>query len=470
MRDKLHPFKSLPFLICLGLLLLNDFYLKEIFHNGLTGKLSDCCGLFIFPIFWSAIFPKRKKEVYVLTAILFVLWKSPFSQAFIDFFSLYVFSITRVIDISDLWALLVLPLAFKADSWNQYREKLNVHPYIIGLISFLSFCATSRPIKIQQFENPQFILLKPMWLEFEASGWNEFETFDLDSLQVIEVKQIVLRKWPVLEDEFQKVLVLKDLDLLLLEQAIHTEEINLQGPEKVLDSLTFSGETQVILNKEKYRDILNFRGTRLEGDFTRETHDAKPIIKGYYKDGIEDSTWVYFNEKSEVIQEKNFMKGELTEIITYENSQELSVQNFSTREQKVQSKYFHLAIWSLLAIGIIVYLVKSHKNTSDEEYKLSHIKKIGYSLGLSILVVALDVLYIDLMANHYGEMGLDRLFSWISVFILSLPAFLVVFYVIKPKKVIDMLAYVLLFSLAAIWMHDLGYLNALLADMKLLNP
>ena len=38
------------FLIGLSLLLTNDFVLKEQFHNGFTGKLSDFAGLFVFSI------------------------------------------------------------------------------------------------------------------------------------------------------------------------------------------------------------------------------------------------------------------------------------------------------------------------------------------------------------------------------------------------------------------------------------
>jgi len=42
---------SSGFLAGLSVLLVNDFVLKQIFHNWLTGKLSDLAGLFIFPMF-----------------------------------------------------------------------------------------------------------------------------------------------------------------------------------------------------------------------------------------------------------------------------------------------------------------------------------------------------------------------------------------------------------------------------------
>lgn len=46
-----HP---LP-LLAVGLLALNDHYLKLKFANEITGKLSDFCGLFFFPLFLCAI-------------------------------------------------------------------------------------------------------------------------------------------------------------------------------------------------------------------------------------------------------------------------------------------------------------------------------------------------------------------------------------------------------------------------------
>lgn len=57
----LHPL----FLVCLALLLCNDFWLKEEFSNVITGKLSDFTGLFIFPFFWSAFFPKYTRGIHI---------------------------------------------------------------------------------------------------------------------------------------------------------------------------------------------------------------------------------------------------------------------------------------------------------------------------------------------------------------------------------------------------------------------
>lgn len=106
----LHPF----FLLCLFLLLLNDFYLKPVFSNGLTGKLSDFAGLIVFPVFIAALFPASKKWVALVTGILFLVWKTPLVSPAIDWLNGFLpFAIHRVIDYSDYWALLILPVAHR---------------------------------------------------------------------------------------------------------------------------------------------------------------------------------------------------------------------------------------------------------------------------------------------------------------------------------------------------------------------
>ena len=73
-----------PALGALALLLLNDFVLKPAFHNALTGKLSDFAGLFLFAVFWIAVFPRHRGLVVLATAAGFVFWKSPAAQPLID--------------------------------------------------------------------------------------------------------------------------------------------------------------------------------------------------------------------------------------------------------------------------------------------------------------------------------------------------------------------------------------------------
>ena len=135
------------FLISVGLLLVNDFYLKYQFHNYLTGKLSDFVGLFAFPYFVSLLFKSKVKTIYILTGILFIFWKSSSSQFAIDFLNNIGIGIKRVVDYSDLIALLILPLSYRYRVKNTRGiKKINFLPkgFIIGICSF-AFIATTLP-------------------------------------------------------------------------------------------------------------------------------------------------------------------------------------------------------------------------------------------------------------------------------------------------------------------------------------
>lgn len=138
-------FKKL-FLLALFVLLLNDFFLKYYFHNYITGKLSDFAGLFIFPYFISSFSGKRIKEIYILTGVLFVFWKSEFSQPIITFFNNYNFGVNRIVDYSDLVSLIVLPFSYTYRLTKSYNLKKDFNPivrYVIICISCFSFIATS---------------------------------------------------------------------------------------------------------------------------------------------------------------------------------------------------------------------------------------------------------------------------------------------------------------------------------------
>lgn len=144
MNNNYKIFTTSWFIFGLSLLLLNDFVFKEIFGNGLTGKLSDFAGLLIFPLFWTAFFPRRKKTIFLLTALLFILWKSSWSQPFINGWnSLGLFSISRVIDYTDLYALAILPLAYHLESVKLQLTTIQSKPIIPILIAAFAFGATS---------------------------------------------------------------------------------------------------------------------------------------------------------------------------------------------------------------------------------------------------------------------------------------------------------------------------------------
>lgn len=193
MKDKLKSIINPLFLVSLAILLLNDFYLKSEYHNWITGKLSDFCGLFVFASFWEALFPNRKKLVYVSTALLFVFWKSPFSQSFINFFSENLYPIYRVIDATDLIALLVLPIAFYANQSYSFKPKPTLNPVPLAILSIFAFCATSMPSPTQTFEQPQYLLFKSGSIDFDnIQSFDEFEVYKPDSFLIVEIRSVRL--------------------------------------------------------------------------------------------------------------------------------------------------------------------------------------------------------------------------------------------------------------------------------------
>ncbi|WP_194778631.1 hypothetical protein [Pararhodonellum marinum] len=141
----LHP----VFIICLLILISNDFYLKANFGNGLTGKLSDFAGLIVFSIFIAFLVPITKKWISLVTGILFIIWKTPFVTPFIEIFNkTFPFQIQRVVDYSDFWALLCLPIAHillnKNNDINFNSSKiLHLGKIAISSVSFFAICATS---------------------------------------------------------------------------------------------------------------------------------------------------------------------------------------------------------------------------------------------------------------------------------------------------------------------------------------
>lgn len=101
------------FLTGLIVLALNDHFLKEVYGNWLTGKLSDFAGVLILPLFLAYVFNTRSRVVIVATVLFFAYWKSPFSQGLIDGINATgLIYYGRVVDYSDLLAFVVLPLSW----------------------------------------------------------------------------------------------------------------------------------------------------------------------------------------------------------------------------------------------------------------------------------------------------------------------------------------------------------------------
>lgn len=151
------------FIVCLLTLLLNDFYLKQTFANVLTGKLSDFAGLIVFPIFIAFVIPTSKKWISIVTGILFIIWKTPLVSPIIETLNqTFPFKIQRIIDYTDYWALLVLPIAHiitNQDTKLSFNSNKLLQFGKIGIasVSFFAICATSIPPAVEMPKGTVYI-------------------------------------------------------------------------------------------------------------------------------------------------------------------------------------------------------------------------------------------------------------------------------------------------------------------------
>ena len=143
----LHPL----FLLCLALLLCNDFWMKEQFSNVITGKLSDFTGLFIFPFFWSAFLPKYTRGIHITTVLIFMWFKSSLSTPVLSWLNGVGLSIGRVVDYTDYVALVSVLLSYYVfNNITIHRSYRGVKAGVIYL-SIFSFMATSQIPKVSTF-------------------------------------------------------------------------------------------------------------------------------------------------------------------------------------------------------------------------------------------------------------------------------------------------------------------------------
>lgn len=142
----LHP----VFIACLFVLLANDFYWKQEYHNWLTGKLSDFAGVIVLPVFCFVLLPRLSKTFVLLAcAIFFIWWKSPFSQPVIGILNELHCPVRRSVDYSDCLAVLVLPFVLRLEPMNFRLSRAFVFclQWTLGTIAFFGLCATTMPYR-----------------------------------------------------------------------------------------------------------------------------------------------------------------------------------------------------------------------------------------------------------------------------------------------------------------------------------
>jgi uncharacterized integral membrane protein len=345
------------FILSLTLLLLNDFYLKQAFHNEITGKLSDFCGLYVFVVFWSSILPKHKKTIFWVTGLLFVLWKSPGSQLIIDFFSINLFTINRVVDITDLSALLVLPLAYNS---TLLKLNLSFKSSLIAVVSLFAFAATSRYIT-QTFENPQYILLKQNNLKFSEN----YKVCNVGENCLIRVDQVELDNFPVMEDDFQRTLVQRELPRRVIYEAYMFASADSVTLEAIIDSLIIPGKFKLNFSDSSFIDSISFVNSIMDGKYLRKSKSGKVLIRGQYKSGLEDSVWTYYNEETSENEIVYYHLGEKLKKELVKGDKVVNTENILTRERYITRKYFEICILLVLIIGVLIFIKSQEIKDSD---------------------------------------------------------------------------------------------------------
>jgi hypothetical protein len=144
--DRLEALASPAFIAALALLVINDFALKPLFHNALTGKLSDFAGLFALTLFVATLWPQHRRLTASAIAVSFTFWKTSYADALIEVLNaMSPFAFGRTIDLTDLVALPMIPLAIWAaprlTPWPLPRA-LRIG---LAVLAPLAFTATSQP-------------------------------------------------------------------------------------------------------------------------------------------------------------------------------------------------------------------------------------------------------------------------------------------------------------------------------------
>jgi len=105
--------------------------------------------MIIFPLFLAYIFPKLRIFSILVSFVLFIFWKSPFSEGFIDFYNqISPIALARVVDYTDFIAFVFLIIPFlliKYDALLQPLKIRKISPALILVPSVFVMMATSPP-------------------------------------------------------------------------------------------------------------------------------------------------------------------------------------------------------------------------------------------------------------------------------------------------------------------------------------
>ena len=125
-------YNSWPLYLSVALLILNDHFFKEAYPSWLTGKLSDFSGIFLIILVLRSVGPDHARKITTAVIVLFAFWKSTYSQPLINSINMYSdIKIGRVVDLTDLMALTIIPIAHHVF---ENSQKFNINLNIVGLL------------------------------------------------------------------------------------------------------------------------------------------------------------------------------------------------------------------------------------------------------------------------------------------------------------------------------------------------
>lgn len=265
------------FLGCLTLLFLNDHLFKTAYHNGLTGKVSDMAGIVLFPMLLAYLFPKLRENAVWVAGLFFLFWKSPFSGSLIRLYNtVSPISIHRLVDYTDLWVLLLLPVPYFMIKNSLYLEKISlqkVNVFTILVPTVLVLISTAPPYSYLYVSERGTLIFKGADIEIKKTKTDllrELETYHItwvkDTAKVIESLRFETSRMGKFDQNALKnggpvfTIDNDELRLLILRKIQESSDYNipeLKVGERIVKNLRFSVEPAYRrVNPEKFSTVV----------------------------------------------------------------------------------------------------------------------------------------------------------------------------------------------------------------------
>jgi len=164
---------------------VNDYLLKYLYHNWLTGKLSDVVGLLACSMLIWYGNSKYKMSYLVFLASGFALWKVEASNSLIDAANDLGIPIGRVVDYTDLLVIPVIFLPIFTDWLLRIQNvRLVLRPTVLIVIS-VSFVATTMPPRqLQEYNSVDKSYSIRVPLSTVVARLNEYQVDELKDIEL----------------------------------------------------------------------------------------------------------------------------------------------------------------------------------------------------------------------------------------------------------------------------------------------